>query len=110
MKTFTLCLSFIKKNIIPICITWITLTVSLFMLTTLFGQYKYKTYALNVYSASDLQDDVYFMMLPKEDESLDLAEASQRTRDTVSGMDGVSHVLSFLKSIIGYDTHVLNTF
>ena len=48
MKTFTICYSFIKKNMIPIIITMLMLTVAMFILSTFIGEYNYTSYTKNV--------------------------------------------------------------
>lgn len=62
MKTITLWWIFIKKNIIPIIITLLLLTVALFIMVSYYGKYRYVAYARDIMLNSDLRNGGYFMI------------------------------------------------
>lgn len=62
MKSVILCWSFVKKNFVPILITMIMLAVSMFVLVTFYGQYRYTSYTRDVMLDSELDDGLYFMI------------------------------------------------
>ncbi|MBQ9134137.1 MAG: ABC transporter permease [Clostridia bacterium] len=107
MKTFTLCLSFVKRYALSICITCLTLASGIFLLVAMVGMYQFQKYTLEVYKASDLQDAVFVMPSFFED-GTELRERSQMIQETASQMDGVSHILNYQSSIAGYGDHVTN--
>ncbi len=80
MKSITISMNFIKKNSIPIVITVLILTVSMFILVTYIGQYNYASYAKDVLEAS-LPDGVYYM-----DMSDDFYDASESTGETKAAL------------------------
>jgi len=61
MKTIILWWSFIKKHFVPMVITALLLTVSMFAVTTFYGQYLYMTYTRDVLLRSNLQNGGYLM-------------------------------------------------
>lgn len=77
MKTLTICFSVLKKNILPICITAVTLTVSIFMLITILGKYEYQTYTLDIFESSQLKDAFYCMPTTIGDEDIDSANLNK---------------------------------
>ncbi|OGO88067.1 MAG: hypothetical protein A2Y15_04010 [Clostridiales bacterium GWF2_36_10] len=60
MKTLIIIKSFIRKNIFPIIIITLTMTVILFILVTVFGKLQYITQARDIYEQADLKNSVYF--------------------------------------------------
>jgi hypothetical protein len=60
MKSLIVINSFLRKNIVPIFIVMLTMTTSLFILVTVFGEYKYITQARDIYEDAGLEDAVYF--------------------------------------------------
>lgn len=60
MKKLWLIFDFLKKNISALLIVVCALTMSMFMLITVYGKYRYKAYAKEVYSNSGLQNAIFF--------------------------------------------------
>lgn len=110
MKTLTLCFTLIKRHWLSICITCVILAISLFLLITMYGQYRYIAYTLDVFTESDLQDAVFFIhSVQTHERKIDDANA-KRVRDTVSQMDGVADVLTYQTSVLGWRDYALNVY
>lgn len=106
MKSIRICATILQKNLFPILLTFITLTVCLFSLITLFGRYQYKVYTYETYTASDLNNAIYFMASANGDPEFSTAEY----RDVVAAMPGVEDVLTYQHSIIDYGVYPLNVY
>ena len=76
MKMITLCYSFLRKNKLSAFVTVATMTIALFILSTLYGNYKYQTYTRDVYATSELQPDLYFMMQQSGDPDSDILSSN----------------------------------
>lgn len=61
MKTVILWWNFIKKHFIPMLITALLLTISMFGVTTFYGMYLYQAYTRDVLLRSNLQNGGYLM-------------------------------------------------
>lgn len=108
MKTLTLCFSLIKRHLLSICIACAILTVGIFLLITMYGQYRYMEYTLDVFTASDLQQDVYFINIARtHDREIDDANA-KRVRDAVVQLEGVSDVITYETTVQGWGRYALN--
>lgn len=62
LKTLTLWWIFIKKNIVPMLITLLLLTIALFILVSSYGQYRYVAYTRDIMSNSKLQNGGHYML------------------------------------------------
>lgn len=105
MKTFTLCYSFIKKNMLPIIITMLMLTAAMFILSTFIGEYNYTSYTKNVMSNDKLADGVYFMPY-YEDETF--IRDNSGLKDEIVQFDACSHILTYGSFAVDLNDSVAN--
>ncbi len=61
MKFLTVAYRYIRHNIAPILLTVVFVTVSMFGILTLYGQYRYTSYNRDRFAESGLDDALYFM-------------------------------------------------
>ncbi len=109
MKILTICTSFLKKNIFPICITAITLTISVFMLITILGKYEYQTYTLDIFEASDLHDAFYCMPTMIGEDDIDTAK-SLEMQNCLNKMNGVYEIFNYRYTQSSYNNNGCNVF
>ena len=105
MKTFTLCYSFIKKNMIPIIITMLMLTVSMFILSTFIGEYNYISYTKNVMLNDKLANGVYYM--PFYEDEVHIQDNTELKNEIIQ-YDACSHILSYNKFAVGLNDSIAN--
>jgi hypothetical protein len=60
MKNVKIAFSFIKKNIVPVFIIMLMMLVVIFLLISIYGQFKYITYTRDIFRSSGLKNSVYF--------------------------------------------------
>ena len=108
MKKLIFCFHFMRKNLFPILLTLLLLTVTFFTMITLFGKVSYKTYATDRIRASGLEDALYVM--PVLSRGGDDPSAIRAYREEVSQMDGVAAVLSFRNNTCSYEGESVNVF
>lgn len=94
MKTFILCQSFIRKNILPIFITILMLTVSMFVLATFYGEYRYAAYTRDVMLRSDYDDGVYFMLNSQGDPN-STKSLSSKMQNEILEFTACAHILNY---------------
>lgn len=109
MKTVPICMSFLKRNIFPICITMVTLTISVFMLITVMGKYEFQTYTLQILENSNLWDAIYCMPITEGDPDVDHAN-SVKIQNTLKQMEGVSEIIYNKHTIVDYNDSVCNVY
>lgn len=61
MKFLTVAYRYIRHNIAPIFLTVVFITVSMFGILTLYGQYRYTSYNRDCFAESGFEDALYFM-------------------------------------------------
>ena len=96
MKTLIVCLSFVKKNLIPILIITIMLTATLFTLISFYGNYRYMSYARDVMLRSPYKNSTYFMLNAEGNPDLDKA-LSDNVRETVKKYLAYSSLIEYKK-------------
>lgn len=109
MKTVPICMSFLKRNIFPICITMVTLAISIFMLITIIGKYEFQTYTLQILENSNLLDAIYCMPIAEGDPDVDHTN-SVEIQNTLKQMEGVSEIIDNKHTIVGYNESVCNVY
>lgn len=109
MKIILLCLNVIKKNMIPIAVTGIMLTVSMFILLTAHGRYRYAAYAKDVYARSGLEDAVYFMLPIAGNPHID-NELAGEVRQGLAQFQGFGQILSYDSYVTDYNGYGANVF
>lgn len=60
MKNIRIALSFVKKNIVPIVLIMLMMMVTIFLLISIYGEYRYITYTRDIIENSGLKNAVYF--------------------------------------------------
>jgi len=95
MKTLILCFSFIRKNIVPVIIVMILILVSLFVLVTLIGEYRYMSYTRDVLLRSEYKDGAYFMV--PLDPSYVGYEKYDAFRDEIRKFDACGDIITIKK-------------
>ena len=105
MKTLVLWYGFVKKNIFPMLITSLMLTVSMFTLVTFYGKYEYTAYSRDILLDSDLRNGGY-MMIYHDDEAIrdpeKMTERALEIKETVSAHPACKYILttdSFVSSL-----------
>ena len=109
MKLCILCFSFLRKNLFPILITVMMLTVSMFVLTTFIGEYCYMSYTRDVLAKSKLQNGVYFM-LPSEGNPEHDKELSLQIRENLKNFDAYSYVLTNTAFVTNNESDFCNVY
>lgn len=105
MKTVYICYSFIKKNLIPIIITMLMLTVAMFILSTFIGEYNYTSYTKNVISNDKLANGVYFM--PFYEDEADFQDNTE-LKNEILQYSAYSHILSYDNFAVDLNNSVAN--
>ena len=60
MKNIKIAFTFIKKNIVPVFLITLMMLVVIFLLISIYGEYKYITYTRDIFRSSGLKNSVYF--------------------------------------------------
>lgn len=105
MKKLTVMFSYLQKNLLPLVVIAITMTVSLFLIITTVGEFQYQTYARNVFANSGLENSVYFCK--SFDPSVD-RNANQWIYDAASEYEAFDKYLVCDSAIDSIDNQVVN--
>ncbi len=100
MKAFVISLGFMKKNLLPIAVTVLMLTVAMFILVTYIGQYNYAAYAMGVIEAS-VPDGAYYMSdaMDNFDGEGDGGEAE--LIEKIAELPAFSHIVDYVHTVSG---------
>lgn len=105
MKTVSICYSFIKKNLVPIIITMLMMTVAMFILSTFIGEYNYTSYTKNVISNDKLANGVYCM--PFYEDEVDFQDNTE-LKSEIMQYTACSHILSYDNFAVDLNDSVVN--
>lgn len=106
MKSLIVIKSFLRKNIVPIFIVMLTMTISLFLLVTVYGEYKYITQARDIYEDAGLEDDVYFTFnygLKEND-----INSPYKSREKLYEFKAFNYTLDMYSSADSYNENIFN--
>ena len=106
MKKLIVMLSFLKRNLLPLTVIAVTMTVSLFMIITTVGEYQYRSYARKVFADSGLAHSVYFCR--SYDPLREDRDSNQWIYDAAAAYPAFSQTVTYTTDVDSLEGEIVN--